>query len=123
MTMDTRTASHLLALGRVGMGVALLAAPERIVTPWVGKTGTTPAGKLLGNVIGVRDLAVGAGQLAGLSRGGARPWIVAGAVCDLVDGLATLRARDDLPALGVAATAAIAFGGAAAGAWLQSAAD
>ena len=122
--MDPKTAAQLLALGRTGMGFLLLAAPERIVTPWVGPAGATTAGRLLGRVIGVRDLVVGLGQLNALARGGdARPWIVAGATCDAVDFVATWQSRDELPTLGVAAVTVLGAGGAAAGAWLQSAVD
>ena len=116
--IDTTTATRLYALGRVGMGVALLTMPERITRPWLGAAGTGTGARVMGGVIGIRDLALGAGQLQGGRA--ARPWIVAGAVCDAVDCAATLRARHELPAFGVAATAVMAAGGAAAGAWLQS---
>ena len=117
--MDARTAARLLALGRIGMGAALLAAPERITRTWLGADGGTAGASVMGNVIGVRDLALGLGQL----RGDARPWVLAGVACDLVDGVVTLRSREHLPAFGVAATAAMAFAGAAAGAWIHSAID
>lgn len=116
--MDTRTATRLYALGRVGMGVALLTMPERITRPWLGSAGTGAGARVMGGIIGIRDLAIGAAQLQGGPA--ARPWIVAGAVCDAVDCAVTLRARDDLPAFGVAACTVMAAGGAAAGAFLQS---
>ena len=116
--IETTTAARLYALGRVGMGVALLTAPERITRPWLGSAGTGTGARVMGPIIGIRDLAVGLGQLQG--GRGARPWIVAGAVCDAVDCAVTLRARDELPAFGVAACTVLAAGGAAAGTWLQS---
>ena len=118
MQMDTATAARLYALGRVGMGVALLTAPERITRPWLGAAGTGPGARVMGSIIGVRDLVVGVGQLQGGRA--ARPWIAAGALCDAVDCAVTVRARDELPAFGVVACTVMAAGGAAAGAWLQS---
>ena len=120
MAMDPHSAARLYALGRVGMGIALLTAPERITRPWLGAAGTGPGARVLGHLVGIRDLVIGAAQLRGGAE--ARPWIVAGAVCDAVDCAATLRARDELPAFGVVACPIMAAGGAAAGAWLQSAA-
>ena len=117
--MDKQTAARLYALGRVGMGIALLAAPERITRPWLGRHGTGTGAQVMGSIIGIRDLVVGAAQLQGGRA--ARPWIAAGAVCDAVDCAVTLRARDDLPAFGVVACTVMAAGGAAAGAYLQSA--
>ena len=118
MSVDTNTAARMYALGRVGMGIALIAAPERITRPWLGAAGTGTGARVMGSIIGIRDLVIGTAQL----RGGAaaRPWIVAGAVCDAVDCAVTLRARDELPAFGVAACTVMAAGGAVAGAVLQS---
>lgn len=121
---DPHTAARLLALGRVGVGAALIVAPERVLAPWIGADGERSGVKVVGAAMGARDVAIGVGQLGALWRGkGAAPWLRAGAVSDLVDLGATLRAREDLPLLGVLGTSLMAATGAVLGAWLQSALD
>jgi hypothetical protein len=52
------------------------------------------------------------------SRRGARPWLVAGVLADIADLVATVRAREAIPAAAVAGVAALAAGSAAMGVWL-----
>lgn len=120
--LEPQTAARLLAVGRIAVGAALLAAPERVLTPWIGRDGGAEGVKVIGTALGVRDLAIGAGQLSALLRDDAAGgWLRAGAASDLVDLAATLRAREHLPRLGVVGTGLMAATGAAAGAWLQRA--
>ena len=63
--------------------------------------------------------AGGVGAVRALAGGfGARPWLQAGVLADATDLVATLRARSELPALGVAGVAAIAAGSTLLGLWL-----
>ena len=122
--MEPLAAARMLAFGRVAVGAALIVAPEKVLAPWLGRDGATAGSRVIGAAMGARDIAIGAGQLLALSRGrGASDWIRAGAAADVVDLVATVRARDSLPALGVAGVGLMATTGAVAGAWLQSAVD
>jgi hypothetical protein len=69
-------------------------------------------------------LALGLGQARAISNGfGAAPWVAAGVLADATDLIATVRARRDLPGLGVVAITAVAGGSAALGLWLARAVD
>ena len=112
------------SLGRVGLGAALVVAPERTTATWIGSDAARPGTQVVATAMGVRDLALGAGAAAALWRGdGARPWVRAGAVADVVDLVATLRAREHLPRLAVAAVGLLAAGSAVLGAYLQTVVD
>jgi hypothetical protein len=84
--------------GRIVLGAALVAQPQRASSAWVGRDGDRPGGRVLARALGARDAALGAGTLAAL-RGGqpTTPWVLGGLVCDSVDLLATHAARDRLP--------------------------
>jgi hypothetical protein len=118
--MQPRTIARIVAAGRVGFGIGLLAVPGAIARRWVGADGARPGAHPLAAGLGARDLALGAGTLVALDRGGARPWLVGSAAADLGDLVATLRSRDAVPAVSVAATVVVAGGSAALGAWLAS---
>jgi hypothetical protein len=118
--MEPRTIARALAAGRLGFGVALVAAPALLARRWVGDDGDRPGAQVFATGLGARDLALAGGTLAALSRGGARPWLAACAAADLGDLVATLRAREDVPAVSVAAVALVAGGAAVAGAWLSA---
>jgi hypothetical protein len=122
--MDPKSAGRILAFGRVAIGAALIVAPEKVLTPWIGRDGSSAGAGVVGAAMGARDLALGAGQLASLRSGdGVRSWMLAGVFCDLIDLVGTVRARDDLPRGGVAVVGLMATTGAVAGVWLQSAAS
>jgi hypothetical protein len=119
--MDPRDVATQHALGRVGMGVALVAVPRLVAEPWIGRAGAAPGTQVITAAMGARDLAIGLGTIRALRAGrGARPWLQAAVLADAVDLLATLRARRDLPAFGVATVTAIAAGSAALGLWLHT---
>ena len=99
--------STAVAAGRVGVGAALLGAPAATGRPWLGAPAETAAGGVAVRALGVRDLALGALTLAALtgrlgSRSTAATLVAAGAFCDLVDGVALLAARKEVPGAGVA---------------------
>lgn len=122
--MDPQAAARLLALARIGFGIALVAAPEKMLSSWIGRPASLAGPQVIGAALGVRDLAIGAGTLGALLRGdGARAWLRAGTASDLVDLAATLRARGELPTFGVISLGLMATTGAVAGAWLQSVVD
>jgi hypothetical protein len=107
--MDTRTLTRLHGLARVGLGAAMIAAPRAVTAPWLGRAARKPATQVPVRAMGARDLAIGLGLAYAAGQGyGARPWLWAGIFADAADFAATLRARDDLPALGVAGIAAMA---------------
>ncbi|HEU4976768.1 MAG TPA: hypothetical protein VFT50_16865 [Baekduia sp.] len=119
--MDAATVARLYALGRVGLGAALLAAPARLGRPWVGGVADEPGGQVVLRALGVRDVALGAVALHVADRPQVGPrWMVLCAAADAVDCGATLAARDRLPgrSLGVAA---LAGAGAGIGVWLWTA--
>ena len=106
----------MLATGRVGLGVAVLATPERVVGHWLGQENAAkPVVLDLARSLGARDLALGVATLQTLDNAVIGPRVQAlCAAVDGVDALATVLARRDLPRSGVIGTVAVA--GAAAGA-------
>jgi hypothetical protein len=119
--MDPQTVARTLALGRIGLGAALVAAPKLVLGPWIGKDADLPGPQVVGAAMGIRDLALGAGTLGALYRGdGAEQWMRASVAADLVDLAATLRAREQLPALGVVSVGLMAVSAAVLGTWAQT---
>ncbi len=115
--MSPRLAMQVLHGGRVALGTALVAVPEAAGGPWVGEPAATPGGQVALRALGVRDAVLGLGALNAARRGSAgeaAAWSLALAACDVVDGVATAKAADDLPNRGVPVMG-IAFGAAAAG--------
>jgi hypothetical protein len=102
-----------LAVGRIAIGGALAFAPALAARGWIGDASGTPGAQALARGFGARDVAIGAGALAALRAGRpTRDWMLAGAVSDFADLVATLAARDSLPPLGRYGIAALAAGGA-----------
>jgi hypothetical protein len=119
--MSPRDLATQHALGRVGMGVAMVAVPRLVAQPWVGRAAAAPGAQVITAAMGARDLAIGLGTVRALRAGrGARPWLQAAALADTVDLVATLRARHDLPRFGVATVTALAAGSAVLSAWLYT---
>jgi hypothetical protein len=116
MAIDTRAAVGALAAGRVALGLAVLAAPEQVTSRWLGAHARHPAVRYLSRSLGARDVALGALALATLgdARTAARVQLAC-ASADAVDALATIEARDELPAIGVVGTVTIAGAAALAG--------
>jgi hypothetical protein len=114
--VGARTAMRAIGAGRAAIGIALLAAPAAVGRGWLGPTADEPAGQVALRAIGARDALLGlmAVHVAGSAPGVAARWSSAIAVCDLVDGGATLVARDRLPDRAVAVVA-LALGAAGAG--------
>lgn len=85
-----------LALGRVVFGAAMLVKPEEAMRGWIGSRAASHGGTQAAiRGFGARDLSLGAGALAALMSGkDAREWVLAGAVGDLGDFVATATAED-----------------------------
>jgi hypothetical protein len=114
--VSPRQGARALAIGRAAFGAALLIVPERVAKGWLGEYAERPAVHALVRSIGVRDLVLGVIALHTLDHPEVGPrWQATCAVVDTVDLLATGAARNDLPAAGVAGTAVVAGGAAAAG--------
>ncbi|HEX8101388.1 MAG TPA: hypothetical protein VF533_02140 [Solirubrobacteraceae bacterium] len=120
-----RDLARAQALGRIVLGGALAAAPRRTAAPWLGARAASQAPTaVVAAAMGARDLGIGLGTARAVGAGfGARPWIAAGVLADATDLIATLRARDELPAGGVAMLAALAGGSALLGVFLSRALD
>jgi hypothetical protein len=124
--MTTRTAIAAIALGRIGLGAALLAAPGGLVgAGWVGaKQARRPVSSLMIRAVGARDVALGLGTLLALRNGDAlAPWLIGGALADGTDVVATALAGGAVPARGRAAVAAVGGGACVAQLALLPAAD
>lgn len=122
--MSPRTIATLYAGGRVAIGTALLLAPERAGRGWVGKLAERPGAQALTQALGIRDLGLGAGTLYALQTGERlAPWLVASAVSDVTDLVATVRARDDVPASALALIGVVATSAAGLGLWLKTQLD
>jgi hypothetical protein len=112
--MNTALTARLVAAGRVGFGVTLILAPERLTAPWLGKDAGRAGTKVVSRGLGARDLALGAGALA-VSDAQLRPWVAAGIVADAADLTATLAVGDSLPLAGRVIVGAVASAGIALG--------
>src|SRR5688572_19290018 len=122
--MNPVLVTRLFALGRVAIGASMVAAPEQAGATWVGKLSERPSAQLLTSAVGVRDIALGLGAIATASKGdAARPWVLGAALGDIVDLVATLRAKDDIPDQSVIGVALLASGSALTGLWLAKALD
>lgn len=95
-----RAARRIIMLwgaARVGLGVVALLAPAAVAAVWVGSV-RGPAVVVLGRALGGRDVALGLGAVLSAKNGQSMiPWVVAGGAADLVDAVATVLARSELP--------------------------
>jgi hypothetical protein len=118
--MDARSLARLHGAARLAVGAAYVAAPGLASKAWIGADGGRPGVAVIARAFGARDGAIGLGVLRAVGAGyGAGPWVRAGVLADAADLVATLRARDSLPALQVAGVTLIAAGSVAVGVWLD----
>ena len=89
--MDNRRVIALLSIARVGVGTALLLAPQRMGRNWVGSVAEDPRAALVIRGFGARDLVLGLGTLRAMSRdeplAGWVQMAALGDACDAVTGL------------------------------------
>ena len=88
--MELQQAIRQAAVGRIGLGAALLAKPG-IAYGWIGGEADGRGAQVVIRALAVRDLVIGAGTAvkAGDPKG-MRPWLLAGVAADAVDFAATL---------------------------------
>jgi hypothetical protein len=87
--MDSGVIALWTARGRSLLGLGLTVLPGPAVKIGVGASG--PEARALMRMVGVRDLAIGLGAVAGVREGTQAPeWLGWGAVADGVDALALL---------------------------------
>jgi hypothetical protein len=101
MADTTHQLARGLAVSRVVFGAAIIAAPRLSASVWIGpRRASRPEAMVLGRALGARDLVLGvaaAKALWGPDPQQARAALVACAVCDGTDLLATVAARGRLP--------------------------
>jgi hypothetical protein len=91
--------ARFTAVGRIGIGAGLLAAPGLAARLWIGGHARETGARLFARAVGARDIAIGAGTLIALAgQAPARRWLQAGLLADAADLGATLAVRRELPA-------------------------
>jgi hypothetical protein len=117
LPISPQAGARALAIGRVGIGVALLLRPRRAGAPWVGRKASRQRGtQALLRSVGARDVVLGMIALHTLKNPQVGPrWTKTCATIDAIDAAVTLAAIGDLPIHGVVGVTALAGGSAAAG--------
>lgn len=117
--------ARALGLGRVAVGIAIMAAPARMGESWLGADGTTPGAQVALRGLGIRDVLIGMAQVhtaADPERG--YRWARTASLGDAVDLAATLAASKHLPRSGVLSIGVVATGAAVSGVvvsrWMQA---
>ena len=119
--MDPTSLTRMQAAGRIAIGTAMVLNPEKVAASWIGGRDAGRTGpQVLTQALGIRDAAIGVGVLATAGTAAARTWLLAGVAADSVDLVATLRARDDLPAIAAAGVTVIAAGSTLVGLYLAT---
>jgi peptide-methionine (R)-S-oxide reductase len=108
------TAPQTLATVRTGIGVVMLLTPQ-VLPQLLGVDAAARARTSWAvQMVGAREVALGAGVLAAQRSGGARPWLLAGSACDVVDavviGAAARRGAVDRPLGAAIALSALVAG-------------
>lgn len=111
--MNSRTVITTVALGRLGLGAAMMVAPGKLVGQgWIGAEATRPLASLMIRAVGARDVALAVGTLMALRQGSSlKPWLVGGAIADGTDCVATAAAGAAVPTASRIGVAALAGGG------------
>ncbi len=103
----------LFQAGRIAIGGAFVADPQRAGERWVGPDASAVDGGVIGRAFGARDVALGVATVAAQSHGGGyRTLLAVGVFCDAIDCGATLLAGDRIPDRARVLTAAVAAGAA-----------
>jgi hypothetical protein len=114
MTMTAPLIARVVAAGRVGFGVALVLAPHRVTSLWLGSDAGRPGARVVTRGLGARDVALGVGALTAADSQ-LQPWVAAAIVADTADLVTTVAAGKSLPLAGRVLVGAVAAGGAALG--------
>lgn len=113
--MDARVTARVVAAGRIGLGAALVLAPERMTSLWLGRDSARAGVRVVTRALGARDVALGLGVFIS-PPAQLVPWVAAAIVADAADLVATLAAGDALPLTGRLLVSALASGGVVLGA-------
>lgn len=113
--MAPRDAIRILAFGRIAIGVSTLMFPRLAMGSWVGRQAHTAAMSVAGRALGVRDAIFGGMLLHTLDHPQvAQRWAATCGACDVVDGVAALNVRSELPPVRGLAGTLLALGSGAA---------
>ena len=108
------TGPAAFATVRTGIGTVMLLAPQVLPLVLGVDTAARVRTSWVVQMVGVREIALGAGLLAARRSGDARPWLLAGSACDVVDALviggAVRRGTVDRPTGTAIALSALAAG-------------
>jgi hypothetical protein len=111
--MSPRTLVRAFALARLVLGAAVVAAPRRVGSSWVGPDAASPGATVLGRAFGARDVVLAGRLLHTVDHPQvAQRWIATCGLVDAVDGASVFAVRNDLPAARVVPFLAVAFGSA-----------
>lgn len=113
--MDPRALARFLGIARIGFGIGFGLLPRVTAPLWVGRAARNSGAEFFCRIVGARDAVLGAGTLAALESGNARPWLLAGVAADASDFAATVAMRDELPPVAVANAVATTIGAVALG--------
>ncbi|HEY8301867.1 MAG TPA: hypothetical protein VIG48_08205 [Jatrophihabitans sp.] len=114
-TLSPGRVAGAIGAGRVLLGAGFLLAPTVSVRVLGVDSGTAKRMRFLARMTAARDIGIGVGTLAAGPGGDAAPWLLAGALADLTDGVVIAAAMRSGVTRGVAA-AGIAAGALATGA-------
>lgn len=91
MELEEREVARFMGALRVGLGVAMFVAPNKVVKSWTGDgTQSLPSTMALRGMA-VRDIAIGLGLVKAVElETSTRGWLEAGALSDAGDAVATL---------------------------------
>jgi hypothetical protein len=114
-----KEALRALAFGRIALGLLLVLFPRLGASLWIGRGAHAPGVSILGRALGIRDAIFGGMVLHTADRPEvSQRWLKACATADVVDGVAALSVRRELPPVRGLGGAAVALGSAVAHAGL-----
>jgi hypothetical protein len=110
-----------IAAGRLVFAAVIMAAPVFSARLLGADTATAQRVTWLTRMMAVRDGALGAGGVAAVRRGGAAPWLLAGAVSDAADAVVIAVALEQGRLKGIVATLVVPAAAATAAAGVVTA--
>src|ERR687895_2756632 len=97
MELEDREVARVMGALRVGVGVAMFVAPNKVAKSWTGDGTESLPSTLALRGMAARDIAIGLGLVKAVELGTpTRGWLEAGAFSDAGDALATLMAWREL---------------------------
>jgi hypothetical protein len=97
MELEDREVARVMGALRLGVGVAMFVAPNKVAKSWTGDGTESLPSTLALRGMAARDIAIGLGLVKAVELGTpTRGWLEAGAFSDAGDALATLMAWREL---------------------------